>query len=46
MQLRKYLKKKGIDKDRVSVSAVQETELHVPSDFQEIFEVELLIKDI
>ncbi|MGB0524207.1 MAG: OmpA family protein [Flammeovirgaceae bacterium] len=44
--IQKYLKKKKIGKDRVSVSAVKETEVHVPSDFQEIFEVELLIKEM
>lgn len=44
--VKKYLKKNGIEKERVSVSAVKETELHTPSDLQEIFEVELLITDL
>ena len=44
LAIKKYLKKKGISKDRVTCSAVKDTELHTPSDLQEIFEVELLIK--
>ncbi len=40
----KYLHKKGIDKDRLNYSAVSDTELHLPSDLQEVFEVELMIK--
>lgn len=46
LAIKKYLKKKGIHKDRVSTSAVKETEIHVPSDLQEIFEVELMIVDM
>jgi hypothetical protein len=41
----KYLRKKGVDKSRLSYSAVSETELHLPSDLQEVFEVELMIKE-
>lgn len=41
----KYLHKKGIDKNRLSYSTVSETELDLPSDIQEIFELELKIKE-
>ena len=42
----KWLKKKGIDKERMTYGVIDSPDLHVPSDFQEIFEVELIIKEI
>ena len=42
----KYLYQKGIAKDRVTYGIIPKADLHVPSDFQEIFEVELMIREI